>query len=270
MTENKKPKLSDFELPAFIDPSGEKAYDAYRKAKNEYMKNKRAKQIEESWRSHFHVSNSEVCIIGNMTCWKCKEKISGDYLVEEKSNFMLRGNEHDECFIFHRQCSSDNVEWFKFDAKQKENQANETFVFHENGDGSFSILNHDKTKWVVALHLNGEMTVHKQRSVMTRIVDCYNAMQGIENPTEWVKETANIASNDPDFNGYMMQIGQLENRVNELTAQKEKLINLLEWWQNEWEVDATPAQKANNYSIELAIKEAIDESKRFASDESAL
>lgn len=150
------------------------------------------------------------------------------------------------------------------------NQTDQTWVFHENGDGSFSILNHDKTKWVIGLHLNGEMTIHKQRAVMNRIVDCHNAMIGIENPADWVKETANIASNDPDFNGYMMQIGQHENRVNELTAQNAKLLHLLERWQNEWEVDGTPAQKANNYSIELAIKEAIDESKRFASDESAL
>jgi hypothetical protein len=38
----KKPKLQDYELDKSIDFTGEKAYTAYRKAKNEYIKAKKA------------------------------------------------------------------------------------------------------------------------------------------------------------------------------------------------------------------------------------
>lgn len=287
----KKPQLKDFELSESIDPTGELAYNSYKKAKNDYAKNKRANTIEQSWRSYFRVSNSEESIIGNMTCSKCQEKISGYYLVEEKSNFMLRGNEHDKWFIYHRDCSSDNVEWAKFDAMGKSNQIEytpEPWQFHENGDGSFSILNHDKSKWVIGLHLNGEMTIHKQRAVMMRIVSCVNSCKNV--PNEWLQENAVYARIDEveelkknaihdkhlidelkaQNESLQCNLADIGDELNAKNAKNEKLIQLLERWQNEWVIDGTPAQKANNYSIEMAIKEAIDESKRFASDESAL
>lgn len=43
-------------------------------------------------------------------------------MIQDRTNYLLRGNENDECYIFHRKCSEDNVKWKEFD---KENIANE-------------------------------------------------------------------------------------------------------------------------------------------------
>ncbi len=82
----------------------------------------RSAKIKEAWRDYYRVSNSEGMRCGNMICHKCKEEIKGDYLIQERSNFLLRGNENDECYIFHRKCSEDNIKWKEFD---EENIANE-------------------------------------------------------------------------------------------------------------------------------------------------
>lgn len=55
-----------------------------------------------------------------MICHKCKAKISGDYLIQDRSNFLLRGNEHDERYLFHRKCSDDNEKWIEHDLCIKE------------------------------------------------------------------------------------------------------------------------------------------------------
>ncbi len=75
----------------------------------------REEKINAAWRNHYHVSNSEAQRCGNMICNKCKEKIEGDYLIQDRTNFILRGNENDECYIFHRKCSEENAAWKKFD-----------------------------------------------------------------------------------------------------------------------------------------------------------
>lgn len=79
-------------------------------------------RIKNAWRDHYKVSNSESMRCGNMICDKCEKEIKGDYLVQERSNFLLRGNENDKCYIFHRKCSEDNIKWKEFD---EENIANE-------------------------------------------------------------------------------------------------------------------------------------------------
>jgi hypothetical protein len=80
----------------------------------------RKEKIEKAWRNYYSISNSEGVRCGNMICHKCKEKIKGNYLIQERSNFMLRGNEHDETYLFHRKCSETNGKWAEFDKNQKE------------------------------------------------------------------------------------------------------------------------------------------------------
>lgn len=70
-----------------------------------------SEKIENAWRDYYTVSHSEGMYCGNMICYKCNKKIRGYYLIQERSNFMLRGNEHDKTYLFHRKCSSDNVKW---------------------------------------------------------------------------------------------------------------------------------------------------------------
>ena len=81
--------------------------------------------IDKAWHNQFTVSNSEFQRCGNMICDKCKKKIRGNYLIQDRTNYMLRGNEHDERYLFHRGCSEDNVKWAEFDKELKEEkQAN--------------------------------------------------------------------------------------------------------------------------------------------------
>lgn len=80
----------------------------------------RKEKIEKAWRNYYSISNSEVTRCGDMICHKCKKKINGDYLIQDRSNFMLRGNEHDERYLFHRKCSESNGKWDEFDKEQKD------------------------------------------------------------------------------------------------------------------------------------------------------
>jgi len=78
-----------------------------------------------------------------------------------------------------------------------------------------------------------------------RIVECVNAMEGIEDPALWRKAT--------------------ETRLNELIDERNILLAALQRWQDEYIGSlCDPAQRANNYSIELQIKEAIEHSKRMS------
>lgn len=90
----------------------------------------RKEKIEKAWRNYYSISNSERMRCGNMICHECKEKINGDYLIQDRSNFMLRGNEHDERYLYHRKCSEENSEWAKFDKRQKDYK--ETQVIRES------------------------------------------------------------------------------------------------------------------------------------------
>jgi hypothetical protein len=80
----------------------------------------RAEKIEKAWRDYYSISNSKGMRCGNMICHKCKEKIEGNYLIQDRTNFMLRGNEHDERYLFHRECSENNSKWAEFDKEQKD------------------------------------------------------------------------------------------------------------------------------------------------------
>ncbi len=77
-------------------------------------------KIDKAWHNNFTVSNSRVQRCGNMICDKCQRKITGNYLIQDRTNYMLRGNEHDERYLFHRECSEDNVKWAEFDTNKKE------------------------------------------------------------------------------------------------------------------------------------------------------
>ena len=94
------------------------------------MSETREEKIKKAWNNYYSVSNSEGMRCGNMTCHKCKEKIEGDYLIQNRSNWMHRGNETDECYLFHRKCSESNKAWEKKKKKQKEHQ--EANLIREN------------------------------------------------------------------------------------------------------------------------------------------
>lgn len=80
-------------------------------------------KIKEAWRNYYSVASSEVVTCGDMICYKCKEKIIGDYLIQDRTNFRLRGNEHDERYLFHRKCSETNGKWANFDKEKEEYKA---------------------------------------------------------------------------------------------------------------------------------------------------
>lgn len=123
----------------------------------------------------------------------------------------------------------------------------EPWQFHENGDGSFSILNHDKSKWVIGLHLNGEMLIEKQRAVMMRIVTCVNASKNV--PNEWLQENAVYALID--------RVAENERReakhVAKLESERDELLEMLEY--------SLQAIKAvNSMGASKAIIERIEQS----------
>lgn len=88
----------------------------------------RAKRIEKAWSNHYHISHSDSMRCGLMICARCQNEISGYYLIQDRFNYMLRGNENDECYLFHRECSEENKEWIKFDKEQKEIIANQKLI----------------------------------------------------------------------------------------------------------------------------------------------
>jgi hypothetical protein len=82
----------------------------------------KAEKIERAWCNYYYISNSEGMRCGNMICHSCKTKIKGNYLIQDRTNFMLRGNEYDERYLFHRKCSETNSKWAEFDKEQKDNK----------------------------------------------------------------------------------------------------------------------------------------------------
>lgn len=70
---------------------------------------------KESWHNSYSVVTSNTIISGNMICHRCKGKIQGDYLIQNRYCLSRRGNEHDEAYLFHRECSSGNKKWAEFD-----------------------------------------------------------------------------------------------------------------------------------------------------------
>ncbi len=53
-------------------------------------------RIQEAWSDHYKICNSETTLCGTMICEKCKREIEGLYLVQDRINCLLRGNENDE------------------------------------------------------------------------------------------------------------------------------------------------------------------------------
>ena len=83
----------------------------------------RAEKIQNGWHSYYSVSNSERMFCSEINCSRCNEKITGDYLIQDRQNIYLRGNESDERYVFHRKCSSDNPEWVRHDNEKEKSDA---------------------------------------------------------------------------------------------------------------------------------------------------
>lgn len=67
--------------------------------------------------------------------------------------------------------------------------------FRENGEAnSYSLIDHDAIKWVMALLVNGEHTASRQTKILERMAACWNACQGIE-----TEELEIIADADETF-----------------------------------------------------------------------
>ena len=80
----------------------------------------KAEKIKKAWNNYYSISNSKGMRCGNMICYVCKKKIKGYYLIQDRSNYLLRGNEYDETYLFHRKCSETNNKWAEFDKEQKD------------------------------------------------------------------------------------------------------------------------------------------------------
>lgn len=88
----------------------------------------REERIKKAWSNHYSISHSKSMACGNMICDKCGKKIVGYYLIKDRTNYMLRGNENDERYLFHRRCSEENKKWVEFDREQKEMIANQKLI----------------------------------------------------------------------------------------------------------------------------------------------
>lgn len=116
----------------------------------------------------------------------------------------------------------------------------------------------------------------------SRAVACVNACAAMPNPSIYIdalkdgekawKKSFELA--DIKVQNYIKQDKEIRNLINadtnestydeveRLKNQRDTLLAALVRWQEEWEVDGGPAQKANNYSIEQQIKAAIAKAKR--------
>lgn len=57
--------------------------------------------------------------------------------------------------------------------------------WHEQGEAKqYCLLTNPENKWVIAFQQNGEFMAEKQRANAERIVQCVNAMDGIEKPED--------------------------------------------------------------------------------------
>jgi len=83
------------------------------------MKNK-----DNGWTESYYISHARSHRVGNMKCSKCEEKIKSNnwFLIRNRANWKHRGNETDECYIYHRNCSSVTEIWDKHDIKLKANK----------------------------------------------------------------------------------------------------------------------------------------------------
>lgn len=75
---------------------------------------------DSGWRNYYQIANSNGTRCGNMKCHKCKKTIKGNYLIRDRQNFKHRGNETDERYLYHRDCSNNKSVWEKFDKEQIE------------------------------------------------------------------------------------------------------------------------------------------------------
>lgn len=75
---------------------------------------------DSGWRNYYQIANSNGTRCGDMKCHKCKKTIKGNYLIRDRQNFKHRGNETDERYLYHRDCSNNKSVWEKFDAEQIE------------------------------------------------------------------------------------------------------------------------------------------------------
>jgi hypothetical protein len=75
---------------------------------------------DDGWRNYYQVTNSEGVTCGDMKCHRCKDTIEGNYLIRDRTNFKHRGNETDERYLYHRECSDNKTVWEDFDKTEVE------------------------------------------------------------------------------------------------------------------------------------------------------
>lgn len=70
------------------------------------------------WTNQYQVANSHSLKCGQMKCVRCKGDIVGDYLIRDRRNFLHRGKETDERFLFHRGCFPSHPKWKEHKTQQ--------------------------------------------------------------------------------------------------------------------------------------------------------
>lgn len=71
----------------------------------------------DGWSNTYSVAHASTVRCADMTCDKCGRKIRKNsyYLILDRTNFKHRGNETDERYLFHRDCSPVKQVWENHD-----------------------------------------------------------------------------------------------------------------------------------------------------------
>ena len=81
---------------------------------------------DDGWNNHYRITHASGMRVGIMKCSnkKCGKTIRSDsyYLIKERTNFKHRGNETDECYIYHRDCSPVTNVWKAHDKELREQE----------------------------------------------------------------------------------------------------------------------------------------------------
>jgi len=81
-----------------------------------------SKDTSSGWKNYYQVAHSDYLRCGLMECVRCKLPIVGYYLIRERKNFLHRGNETEQQFLFHRGCNPSHPMWKEFDKLQELNE----------------------------------------------------------------------------------------------------------------------------------------------------
>lgn len=107
---------------------------------------------------------------------------------------------------------------------------------------------HTQGKWNVKRYSKLELIIHTGETISDSKSNWRNDKRGsFVCSIRWDKNSGGINAED-EANA-------------RLIAAAPDLLSALERWQDEWVVNGTPAQKANNYAIEQQIQTAINKAK---------